>query len=333
MIPLREIIISVVHAFFNFSGYSELIADVREFQRDAYAATSKIAKKSQLNNYFEFIDSFNGLLSPLPCSTEQACAYIVYMSKHLKYSSMRQYLSSLNNYLRSMSSTPLDYSSYELKTCLKGALRRLGGYSKIATPLLPKDLLLIFSNMNNSKGHTAFRAATLLSFRALLRKSQFTESASCLRRSDVSFYEWGMLINVRRSKTIQFGERLLQIPVAKVFNIELCAVYWLRRHFLECPAEPDSYIITIPGKLGLPYSIFQDTLKYFCSVADLDPDKYSSHSLRRGGATFLSISGSTIDEIKVRGDWASSCVFKYLQTPIGVRISDDMKVANLLSGF
>ena len=72
-------------------------------------------------------------------------------------------------------------------------------------------------------------------------------------------------------------------------------------------------------------------LKHFCSAAGLDPTDYSSHSLRRGGCTFLSLCGTTLEELRVRGDWASDTNFAYLQTPLNVRIIDDIRVSNALS--
>lgn len=316
-----------------FLGYGELLQEARTFQRDAYSDNSKVARKSQVNKYITFINSFGGLLSPFPCSTEQVCVYIAYLAKTCKYSSIRQYLSALNNLLRSMSYPPIDYSSYQIQTCLKGALRTLGGEAKIAKPLLPSELVLIFECLSNSRGHNAFRAAMLVCFRALLRKCQITASASTLLRRDITFTKWGMIITVRRSKSIQFKERCLEIPVAALSNNLLCAVYWLRKHFSEVPAPSDSPIIIIPAYGSLPYHVYESTLKLFSKKAGLNPDHYSSHSLRRGGATFLSISGSSIQEIKHRGDWASSCVYKYISTPLEGRILDDLRVADVLSNF
>ena len=79
--------------------------------------------------------------------------------------------------------------------------------------MLPKHLKAMLERMAQSPGHIAVRAAMLTSFRPPLRKSQTTFSESTLQRSDFVFYEWGMVIKLRRSKTIQFSERELPIPV------------------------------------------------------------------------------------------------------------------------
>lgn len=302
-----------------------------KFQALYYAPSSQLARKTQVKHYLGFIADFGGILSPIPCDTQQVCIYVAYMARSFKYSSIRQYLSGINNYFKAVGSPLIDYDSYPLKSCLRGVLRSLGGSVREAAPLLPRHLLRIFSFLHDSPGHAAFRAAVLLSFRALLRKCQVTESESTIRRCDVDIHPWGMLIRVRRSKTIQFGERVLQIPVSRVPNTDLCAVFWLEKHIRLTPAEPDSHLFRLPGSSTMPYRFYQGTLKLFCKLSGLDPDLYSSHSLRRGGATYLSMSGARIEEIKARGDWASSCVYRYLRTPLADRIVDDIKVANVLA--
>ena len=63
----------------------------------------------------------------------------------------------------------------------------------------------------------------------------------------------------------------------------------------------------------------------------MSPDLFSSHSLRRGGATYLLMAVSSIQEIKTQHDWMSDCVYLYLKVPLQERIADDIRVANLLA--
>lgn len=175
----------------------------------------------------------------------------------------------------------------------------------------------------------------MCSFRALLRKCQVTLSDSSLLRRDFAFFPWGLIISIRRSKTIQFRERVLQVPVARCPNTQICAVHWTELHFRQVPAPPDAmaFRFPIPGgeSIPLPYSYYQATLKLFAEKAGLDPDQVSSHSLRRGGCTFLSMTGASLEELRARGDWSTDTVFTYLKTPLTLRIVNDMKVATALA--
>lgn len=49
--------------------------------------------------------------------------------------------------------------------------------------------------------------------------------------------------------------------------------------------------------------------------AGVDTNRFKSHSFRIGGATALSMSGYSIDEIKKVGRWKSSAYKSYIKTP------------------
>ena len=294
-----------------------------------YAETTKPTRDTQVKKYLEFCAMFEGILTPFPCDAQQVCLYIAYMKRSLKYVSITNYLSGLNNFLKENRQRPIDYDDYDVQCCIKGVRRVLGDATKQAAPLLPSQISAMLAMLTESPGHVCFRAALLTSFRALLRKAHVTQSPATLRRRDFKFYDWGMLINVTKSKTIQYAERSLEIPVARIKVQELCAVYWVERHFREREARMDQEAFWLPNNNPLTYSIYQKTLKYACGEIGLEARLFSSHSMRRGGATFLYMSGASISEIKTRGDWSSDCVYKYLSAPLKVRIQDDMRMSDM----
>ena len=308
------------------------------FQAHSYAPNSLTTRSMQVRKYLEFIKDFSGSHAPTPCPSTQVALYATWLARSLKYSSVLNYLSGLNNFLKQNGATPIAYLDYEVASTLRGIRRDLGSAPKRASPLLPDMLVRMFAFLSSNLGHTAWRAAVLCSFRALLRKCQVTSSDSSLQRCDFRFFGWGMIIRIRRSKTIQFQERILEIPVARCRDHSLCAVYWVERHFREVPALPGEMAFRLPeGGAGrdvtypFPYPTYQATLKIFAAKAGLDPTAISSHSLRRGGCTYLSMCGATIEELKVRGDWASDTIFTYLKTPLTARIMNDMRVATSLA--
>ena len=306
----------------------------RAFQKQAYAPNSITTRAVQVRRYLEFVEEFSEDYAPFPCGPSQVALYATWLARTLKYSSVLNYLSGLNNFLRQNGSPAIDYTNFEVASTLKGIKRERGVAPRQALPILPSMLIRMFSHLSNNPGHNAWRAAVLCSFRALLRKCQVTSSDSSLRRKDFTFHKWGMVIRIRRSKTIQFRERVLEIPVASCNNREICAVYWTMRHFREAPALPEAEAFQVPSSDSafspLQYSVYQATLKIFAAKAGLDPETVSSHSLRRGGCTFLSMCGASLEELRTRGDWASDTIFAYLKTPLTVRVMNDMRVANSL---
>lgn len=313
----------------------KLIQEKQAFQKKFYAPNSVTTRSVQIRRYLDFIEEFDGEFPPTPCSTAQVGLYAVWLARTMKYSSVTNYLSGLNYFLKQEGSTPIDYTQFDLATTLKGIKREKGVPPRQATPLLPDMLLRIFARLSATPGHTAWRAAVLCSFRALLRKCQITLSDSSLRRKDFRFLDWGMIISIRRSKTIQFQERVLEVPVARCPDKALCAVFWTEKHFGQLPAPPEAMAFRLPVSGGtsspMLYTIYQATLKLFSSEAGLDPVTISSHSLRRGGCTYLSLCGATLEELRTRGDWSSDTVFLYLKTPLSVRIMNDIRVATALA--
>ena len=200
-----------------------------------------------MKKYLGFIDEFADSHSPIPCSAEQAALYASWLARTLKYGSITNYLSGLNNFLCMNGSPELDYSNYVLTSTLRGIRRKLGDAPKQAAPVLPSMLLGMFSFLTVNPGHVSWRAAVLCCFRGLLRKCQVTLSDSTLHRGDFRIMEWGMIITLRRTKTIQFRQRVLQIPIARCSDIRLCAVYWTERHFAESKAGKDDLAFRIPG--------------------------------------------------------------------------------------
>ena len=201
--------------------------------------------------------------------------------------------------------------------------------------MLPGHLLRVFKFMFDSPGHVGVQAAMLLSFRAVLWKSHVSVSECTLQRRDFAFHRWGMMVTVRRSKTIQFKERTHLIPVSYVLERRLCAVYWVKKHFDQLPALGRQEAFRLPrgaGSTALTYHYYLSLIKLLCTWAGLELLRFTTHSLRRG-ATFLRLCGASISEIKERGDWRSDAVYEYLKASLMERLSLDMRVAALLGAL
>lgn len=284
--------------------------------------------------YLEFAKEFKEVVEPYPCSSTQACMYLAFLARRLSFSSIKNYLSALSIHLKDMGFPPVDYDNHQLKKCMMGIKRVKGDYVKKATPLLPNGLLKIMASLSIAPAHTAVRAAMLLSFRTLLRKSHVTDGDSCLKRANFKFMPWGMMVSVEKSKTNQFRERVHMIPVTRVVDTRLCAVYWVDKHFRECPAPQQYKAFRMPragNSVPLTYTYYQEALKAASARSGMDPSKVSTHSLRRGGANYLRSVGVSIMEIKERGDWRSDCVYEYLETSVNERLATDLRVSNILS--
>ena len=179
-----------------------------------------------------------------------------------------------------------------------------GDGGKTGFSFVPQGLLRLLGLLEPTLGHTAVRVAMLLSFRALLRKGHVTLSDNSLCRKDVTFHPWGLMVNVVKSKTTQFKDKIHRIPIAKRGNREMCAVYWVQRHLEECPALKEALAFRLPragSSVPLTYRFYLSVRKELCVRTGLDPTRYSTPNLQRGGATFLRLCDAPIEVIKEKG--------------------------------
>ena len=169
-----------------------------------------------------------------------------------------------------------------------------------------------------------------VSFRCLLRKGHVTASPHTIQVSDITFTSYGMDLTVRSSKTIQFNERQVLVPIVESRG-PLCPVKWIRRYTRI--HRPTAALLCKPGTQKPPtYLWYLNRLRSACKSAGLS-GKYGTHSLRRGCATFLSRIGLPLHDIRIYGDWKSLSVLLYLSADKATRYSKDKFVAHCLSRF
>ena len=86
------------------------------------------------------------------------------------------------------------------------------------------------------------------------------------------------------------------------------------------PTDPAFLVPSSRGFVPLTHYVFVGTLKHCLRAIGVDPDLYSGHSFRRGGATFAHRLGVDPLLIKRMGDWSSDAYMLYVDphTPEGL---------------
>ena len=227
----------------------------------------------------------------------------------------------------------MDPSSFEIMITLRGIRRVLSCPVRQARPVSVMELRRIFSTINLLDSQdVAFWLAILLCFRGLLRKSNVCEVGLAVLVRDLEFHWWGVLLSVRRSKTICFGERVLQVP----FNILPDSIFCVHRFCkllfkLVSYPDVDSQLISYMSGarcVRASYSWFSNRLTVTC--ARLNLVRLTSHSLRRGCATSLADAGFSVLDIRNLGDWASLSVLHYISKTLDSKRVLDMKLCDNL---
>lgn len=228
-------------------------------------------------------------------------------------------------------------NTYFLKLVMEGLKNKLGAATKQADSLTAAQLkdMSKFVNFQDEREFMLW-GALILSFRSLLLKSNiFPDSAQELSNHillcrHVVWTEYGCILNVCSSKTIQSKDRILQIPIVQVQGSPLCAVYYLKESMRKGHVSGDSPLFVCQGKPIL-YREGLQFIKKLVRCIGLNPDNVGFHSLRRSGALFLNSIGISLPDIKNAGDWRSMAVLTYLISNVDRKVEIDGVAAAELS--
>ena len=258
-------------------------------------------------------------------------SYLAFLSKSLScYRSLVNYVNILKHINKSLGADISFMQDYDAFLAQRALRRIMGDSVRVTHPVTVDILLNIFQHFDWSSQlhicmHALFLHVPVVAFFSFLRISNLvpyalvdchSDYAYFLRRQDVSFTESGAALRVYRTKTIQFKQRVLEIPLPFIPNSVLCPVTALTNYFCTVPTLASSplFIVTLGGSfrplLATHYNRF---FKTCITTVRLKPDNFSSHSFHQGGATFAFNCGAPTEFIKAQGDWHSDAYLVYLK--------------------
>ena len=250
-----------------------------------------------------------------PAEINTLCRYIAHLAERLQASSIPKYLSIIRLVHSEMGLPSPITQNWTLDSLLRGVKRDKGLVVKRKLPITPDILLKIHSSLNlKTVTDILFWAACLVGFFGLFRKANLlpvshNSTGYHFLKSDVSFIAGGLLMRVRGSKTIQFGERDLSVPLPLIPGSPLCPTTAVTAVLLSTPNLPLDTPLYVYGQGGdmvkLTQSMFSHKLTKVMSGLGYEAKLFSGHSLRRGGASWAFQRGLPGEIIQVMGDWKS----------------------------
>ena len=151
-----------------------------------------------------------------------------------------------------------------------------------------------------------------------------------LTRGDVAVTSHGLLVTFKCTKTIQFGERLLHIPLLRIHDSPLCPVSAYLRMIRVVPARRSCPVFLIFGPKGLaPLTkrTFVSAFRSYLFTAGIsNTQSFRGHSFRRGAASWAFRCGVPGEIIQFYGDWSSDAYKLYLE----FSLESNLKIANQL---
>ena len=306
------------------------------YRSHVYANSTKCTYSSHRRSYLDFCSLLG--YCPLPASETTILQYIAYLARRLKPQCIPQYLNIVSLLHKEHGLPNPMKDNWKISSTITGVHRLHGSSISRKLPITKDILFRLHSLLNMTSSFDAtFWAICLTAFFGFFRKSHLLPTSvhnfnprKQFIKSDSTFHSWGVAISVRWSKTLQFQERLVHIPLHTIPNSPLCPIAAILHflHFIKCDSQyssqspmftylPPSSSQSIP----ITYRQFLSKLRSLLSILGFNPSDYGSHSFRRGGASLAHSAGIPTEHIKALGDWHSDSVFLYLHTSWAFRVS------------
>lgn len=313
---------------------AKLDEQVEEIIRCAWAESTLKTRNSQWNRYITFCHSNS--LAPLPADSTTVARFLVNLAKTCVYSTCNNYLSAIIGLHKFFGYDASFRDCFLVKLVLQGLGRHLGKAVIQKRGLTPHQLMSIYAKLDlRDVNVITMWAAIILSFRTLLRKSnlvqnKINEIGMVILRSDVEFTSKGLILNVRKTKTLQRREYVLKIPVNYIKNKTLCAAAMLGTHLTRTGFSKEGPLFLLHKNGQWRPLLYSDLLRFIkdcVKMIGLPPSEVGLHSLRRSGAAYLHSIGITLIDIMNAGDWHSLAALSYLLSPLERKVQVEAKVA------
>ncbi|MDA7465426.1 site-specific integrase [Candidatus Pelagibacter ubique] len=279
---------------------NDIITDIKALQEETLlnlqnskANNTVRAYKSDFNDFGIFC-ARNGFKS-LPSNPKIVSLYLTHLStKEAKMSTIKRRLVSIG-VIHKLKGHYLDTKHPSIIENIMGIKRRKGSIQKAKKPILINSLKLIIDaiDQKNKQEIKKFRdrSIILIGFSGGFRRNEIVS----LDYDDLDFVPEGLKINIKRSKTDQFGEGFTK-ALPYFDSSQYCPVISLKNwlNISKITSGPIFRRFLKGSKLSenrLTDQTVAILIKEYLNLAGINSKNYSGHSLRSGFATSAAESG------------------------------------------
>ena len=302
---------------------NDIITDIKALKEETLINLQSSKANNTIRAYksdfhdFELFCIQNGFKS-LPSEPKIISLYLTSLSsKDIKMSTLKRRLVSIG-VIHKLKGHYLDTKHPLIIENIMGIKRRKGSTQNGKKPLLINNLKALIKAINRSNSNPIIkfrdRTIVLIGFSGGFRRNEIVS----LNYDDIEFVNEGIKINLRRSKTDQYGEGFLKgIPYFD--NPVYCPVIsmqnWLK--ISEINSGPLFRRFSKGAKLTemrLTDQTVALIIKKYLQLAGIDSKNYSGHSLRSGFATSAAEAGAEERSIMaMTGHKSTEMVRRYIK--------------------
>ena len=279
---------------------NDIITDIKALQEETLlnlenskANNTVRAYKSDFNDFGLFCAK-NGFKS-LPSEPNVVSLYLTHLStNNVKMSTLKRRLVSIG-VIHKLKGHYLDTKHPSIIENIMGIKRRKGSIQKAKKPILINSLKLIINAIDEQNNQEIKklrdRSIILIGFSGGFRRNDIVS----LDNDDLDFVSEGVKINIKRSKTDQFGEGFTK-ALPYFDSSQYCPVISLKNwlDISKITSGPVFRRFLKGSKLSenrLTDQTVAILIKEYLNLAGINSKNYSGHSLRSGFATSAAESG------------------------------------------
>ena len=280
---------------------NNIITDIKALQEETLLNLQSSKAKNTIRAYKSDFEDFglfctqNGFKS-LPSEPKIISLYLTQLStKDVKISTIKRRLVSIG-VIHKLKGHYLDTKHPLILENLMGIKRRKGSIQNGKKPLLINNLKRLIDAIDHQKKEQIkiFRDRTiiLIGFSGGFRRNEIVS----LDYDDLDFVEEGLKINVKRSKTDQFGEGSIKgLPYFD--NSQYCPVLSIKKWIEISKINSGALFRRFTKGSNLSEKRLTDQtvallIKEYLDLAGINSKNYSGHSLRSGFATTAAEAGA-----------------------------------------
>ena len=302
---------------------NDIITDIKALQEETLlnlqsskANNTVRAYKSDFNDFGIFCAK-NGFKS-LPSEPKIVSLYLTHLStKDAKMSTLKRRLVSIG-VIHKLKGHYLDTKHPAIIENIMGIKRRKGSFQKAKKPILINNLKQIINVIDQQNKEDIKklrdRSIILIGFSGGFRRNEIV----ALDYEDLDFVSEGLKIDIKRSKTDQFGEGSKK-ALPYFDNSQYCPVVSLQKWIKISNISSGPLFRRFSKGSSLSENRLTDQtvallIKEYLKLAGIDSKNYSGHSLRSGFATSAAESGAEERSIMtMTGHKSTEMVRRYIK--------------------
>jgi len=302
---------------------NDIITDIKALQEETLLNLQSSKSNNTVRAYKSDFKDFglfcaqNGFKS-LPSEPKIVSIYLTYLStKEVKMSTLKRRLVSIG-VIHKLKGHYLDTKHPSIIENIMGIKRRKGSIQKSKKPLLISNLKIIIDVIDQQNREEIKkirdRSIILIGFSGGFRRNELVS----LDYDDLDFVPEGLKINIKKSKTDQFGEGSKK-ALPYFDNSQYCPVVSLKKWIDITKINSGSLFRRFSKGSRLTEKKLTDQtvallIKEYLQLAGIDNKNYSGHSLRSGFATSATESGAEERSIMaMTGHKSTEMVRRYIK--------------------